>query len=109
MRRPPLVPSNPRETAHSGATGPATAGGAYTPGMSDYTVFVKGRATAYLGGPPLVKMAIDEVVDEETLGGAEMHSRISGLSDYLAVDELACGDCDVAAEPDAIAAASLGA
>ena len=68
--------------------GPATAGGAYTPGMSDYTVFVKGRATAYLGGPPLVKMAIDEVVDEETLGGAEMHSRISGLSDYLAVDEL---------------------
>ena len=68
--------------------GPATAGGAYTPGMSDYTVFVKGRGTAYLGGPPLVKMAIDEVVDEETLGGAEMHSRTSGLSDYLAVDEL---------------------
>jgi acetyl-CoA carboxylase carboxyltransferase component len=68
--------------------GPATAGGAYTPGMSDYTVFVKGRATAYLGGPPLVKMAIDEVVDEETLGGAEMHSRVSGLSDYLAADDL---------------------
>ena len=56
--------------------------------MSDYTVFVKGRGTAYLGGPPLVKMAIDEIVDEETLGGAEMHSRTSGLSDYLAVDEL---------------------
>ncbi len=70
------------------AFGPNTAGGAYTPGMSDYTVFVKGRGTAYLGGPPLVKMAIDEVVDEETLGGAEMHSRTSGLSDYLAVDEL---------------------
>ncbi|MEZ5258999.1 MAG: carboxyl transferase domain-containing protein [Ilumatobacteraceae bacterium] len=68
--------------------GPATAGGAYLPGMSDYTVFVKERATAYLGGPPLVKMAIDEVVDEETLGGAEMHSRTSGLSDYLAHDEL---------------------
>ncbi len=68
--------------------GPNTAGGAYTPGMSDYTVFVKGRATAYLGGPPLVKMAIDEVVDEETLGGAEMHSRTSGLSDYLAADEM---------------------
>ena len=68
--------------------GPATAGGAYVPGMSDYTVFVKGRGTAYLGGPPLVKMAIDEIVDEETLGGAEMHSRVSGLSDYLAVDEL---------------------
>ena len=68
--------------------GPSTAGGAYTPGMSDYTVFVKDRGTAYLGGPPLVKMAIDEDVDEETLGGAEMHSSVSGLSDYLAVDEL---------------------
>ena len=68
--------------------GPATAGGAYVPGMSDYTVFVKERGTAYLGGPPLVKMAIDEIVDEETLGGAEMHSRTSGLSDYLAVDEM---------------------
>lgn len=68
--------------------GPATAGGAYVPGMSDYTVFVKERGTAYLGGPPLVKMAIDEVVDEETLGGAEMHSRTSGLSDYLAIDEV---------------------
>ena len=58
------------------------------PGMSDYTVFVKGRGTAYLGGPPLVKMAIDEIVDEETLGGAEMHSRTSGLSDYMAADEM---------------------
>ncbi len=67
--------------------GPCTAGGAYVPGMSDYTVFVKDRARAYLGGPPLVKMAIDEVVDEETLGGAEMHSRESGLSDHLAIDE----------------------
>jgi acetyl-CoA carboxylase carboxyltransferase component len=68
--------------------GPNTAGGAYTPGMSDYTIFVKERGTAYLGGPPLVKMAIDEVVDEETLGGAEMHARTSGLSDYLAADEM---------------------
>jgi acetyl-CoA carboxylase carboxyltransferase component len=70
------------------AFGPNTAGGAYVPGMSDYSVFVKGRGTAYLGGPPLVKMAIDEVVDAETLGGAEMHARTSGLSDYLAYDEL---------------------
>lgn len=70
------------------AFGPNTAGGAYVPGMSDYTIFVKGRGTAYLGGPPLVKMAIDEIVDEETLGGAEMHSRVSGLSDHLAVDEM---------------------
>ena len=70
------------------AFGPNTAGGAYVPGMSDYTVFVKERGTAYLGGPPLVKMAIDEIVDEETLGGAEMHARTSGLSDYLAADEM---------------------
>jgi acetyl-CoA carboxylase carboxyltransferase component len=68
--------------------GPATAGGAYALGMSDYVVMVRNRAFAYLGGPPLVKMAIDEDVDEETLGGAEMHSRTSGLSDYLAVDEM---------------------
>jgi len=70
------------------AFGPNTAGGAYVPGMSDYTVFVKGRGTAYLGGPPLVKMAIEEIIDEESLGGAEMHSRTSGLSDYLALDEV---------------------
>jgi acyl-CoA carboxylase subunit beta len=68
--------------------GPSTAGGAYTPGMSDYVVMVKDRAQVFLGGPPLVKMAINEDADEETLGGADMHSRISGLSDYLAVDEL---------------------
>ncbi len=67
--------------------GPSTAGGAYVPGMSDYTVFVKDRARAYLGGPPLVKMAIDEDAEEESLGGAEMHSRTSGLSDHLAADE----------------------
>ena len=70
------------------AFGPNTAGGAYVPGMSDYTIFVKERGTAYLGGPPLVKMAIDEIVDEETLGGADMHTRTSGLGDYLAADEM---------------------
>jgi acetyl-CoA carboxylase carboxyltransferase component len=68
--------------------GSSTAGGAYVPGMSDYTVFVDGQAQVFLGGPPLVKMAIDEDADEETLGGADMHSRVSGLSDHLAVDEL---------------------
>ena len=72
----------------TGVFGLNTAGGAYNPGMSDYTVFVKEQGTAYLGGPPLVKMAINEIVDEETLGGAEMHSRTSGLSDYLAADEM---------------------
>ncbi len=67
--------------------GSSTAGGAYVPGMSDYTVFVRGQATAYLGGPPLVKMAIGEEVDDETLGGAEMHATVSGLADYLAEDD----------------------
>lgn len=68
--------------------GNSTAGGAYLPGMSDYVVMVKNQAKVFLGGPPLVKMATGEVVDEESLGGAEMHSRISGLSDYLAENEL---------------------
>jgi acetyl-CoA carboxylase carboxyltransferase component len=67
--------------------GSSTAGGAYMPGMSEYTVFVRNQATVYLGGPPLVKMAINEDVDDETLGGAEMHARESGLADHLAADE----------------------
>jgi acetyl-CoA carboxylase carboxyltransferase component len=67
--------------------GSSTAGGAYVPGMSDYVVLQKEAAKVYLGGPPLVKMAIDEDADEEALGGAEMHARISGLGDYLAQDE----------------------
>lgn len=67
--------------------GNSTAGGAYQPGLSDYTVFVRGQAKVFLGGPPLVKMATGEVADAEELGGAEMHSRVSGLADYLAVDE----------------------
>jgi acetyl-CoA carboxylase carboxyltransferase component len=67
--------------------GSSTAGGAYLPGMSDYTVMVEGRARVFLGGPPLVKMAIGEDADEEELGGALMHARTSGLCDYLARDE----------------------
>lgn len=67
--------------------GSSTAGGAYVPGMSDYVVMQKDAAKVFLGGPPLVKMAIDEDADEETLGGADMHARISGLADYLALDE----------------------
>ncbi len=67
--------------------GSSTAGGAYVPGMSDYAVFVRHKAYAYLGGPPLVKMATGEETDDETLGGAEMHARVSGLADYLAEDD----------------------
>ena len=68
--------------------GPSTAGGAYVPGMSDYAVLVKQQARVYLGGPPLVKMATGEVADEEALGGAEMHTAVSGVGDYLAEDEV---------------------
>ncbi len=68
--------------------GNATAGGAYVPGMSDYAIFQKQKAKVFLAGPPLVKMATNEVSTDEELGGAEMHSRISGVSDYLAEDEL---------------------
>ncbi len=67
--------------------GNSTAGGAYVPGMCDYSVLVAGQAKVFLGGPPLVKMATGEESDDESLGGAEMHSRVSGLSDYFAVDE----------------------
>lgn len=68
--------------------GSSTAGGAYIPGMSDYAVFVKDAARVFLAGPPLVKMATGEASDEESLGGATMHSRVSGVSDFLAEDEL---------------------
>ena len=67
--------------------GNSTAGGAYVPGMSDYTVMVAGGAKVFLGGPPLVKMATGEESDDESLGGADMHARVSGLADYLAADE----------------------
>ncbi|ORE09323.1 ClpP/crotonase [Rhizopus microsporus var. microsporus] len=67
--------------------GSSTAGGAYIPGMSDYVIMVQKQAQVFLGGPPLVQMATGEVVDAESLGGADMHSRVSGLSDQLAVDE----------------------
>src|SRR5262245_49108151 len=69
--------------------GSSTAGGAYIPGMSDYVAMVRGQAKVFLGGPPLVKMATGEEVDDETLGGAEMHARASGVADYLAEDDRA--------------------
>jgi 3-methylcrotonyl-CoA carboxylase beta subunit len=67
--------------------GSSTAGGAYVPGLSDYTVMVKKQAKVFLAGPPLVKMATGEEVDDESLGGAEMHTRVSGLGDYLAEND----------------------
>lgn len=67
--------------------GNATAGGAYVPGMSDFAIFQKQAAKVFLAGPPLVKMATNEVATDEELGGAEMHSRVSGVSDFLAEDE----------------------
>ncbi|MFD4583049.1 acyl-CoA carboxylase subunit beta [Streptomyces sp. NPDC058434] len=67
--------------------GNSTAGGAYVPGMSDHTVMIKERSKVFLGGPPLVKMATGEESDDESLGGAEMHARTSGLADHYAVDE----------------------
>ena len=68
--------------------GNSTAGGAYVPGMSDHVVMIKERSKVFLAGPPLVKMATGEESDDESLGGAEMHARISGLADYFAADEL---------------------
>ncbi|WP_327288040.1 acyl-CoA carboxylase subunit beta [Streptomyces sp. NBC_01198] len=67
--------------------GNSTAGGAYIPGMSDHVIMVKERAKVFLGGPPLVKMATGEESDDESLGGADMHARISGLADHFALDE----------------------
>ncbi|HZX03192.1 acyl-CoA carboxylase subunit beta [Kribbella sp.] len=67
--------------------GNSTAGGAYIPGMSDHVVMVDGGAKVFLAGPPLVKMATGEDADDESLGGASMHARQSGLADYFAVDE----------------------
>ena len=67
--------------------GSCTAGGAYVPAMSDETVMVKKQATIFLGGPPLVKAATGEVVSAENLGGADLHTRESGVADHYAVDD----------------------
>src|SRR6266581_851205 len=67
--------------------GSCTAGGAYVPAMSDESIIVKGQGTIFLAGPPLVKAATGEVVSAEELGGADVHSRISGVTDHYAVDD----------------------
>ncbi len=71
----------------SAVFGGCTAGGAYIPALSDETIMVRGNARIHLGGPSIVKVAINETVDGETLGGAEMHTTVSGVSDHLAEDE----------------------
>jgi acetyl-CoA carboxylase carboxyltransferase component len=67
--------------------GSCTAGGAYVPAMSDETIIVKGTGTIFIGGPPLVKAATGEDVSAEELGGADVHTRISGVADYFAEDD----------------------
>ncbi|WP_313314671.1 carboxyl transferase domain-containing protein [Pulveribacter sp.] len=68
--------------------GSCTAGGAYVPAMSDETIIVKNQGTIFLGGPPLVKAATGEVVSAEDLGGGDVHTRLSGVADHLAQDDL---------------------
>ena len=67
--------------------GPCTAGGAYVPAMSDESIIVENQGTIFLAGPPLVKAATGEVVSAEDLGGGKLHSSMSGVTDYLAVDD----------------------
>src|SRR5207302_1629999 len=67
--------------------GSCTAGGAYVPAMSDESIIVKGQGTIFLGGPPLVEAATGEVVTAEELGGAEVHTRISGVADHYALND----------------------
>ena len=67
--------------------GSCTAGGAYVPAMADVSIIVKEQGTIFLAGPPLVKAATGEVVDAETLGGGDVHTRLSGVADQLAEDD----------------------
>ncbi|WP_353210675.1 carboxyl transferase domain-containing protein [Rhodovarius sp.] len=68
--------------------GSCTAGGAYVPAMCDESIMVRNQATIFLGGPPLVKAATGEVVSAEDLGGADVHTRLSGVADHMAVDDM---------------------
>src|SRR5437660_3874577 len=68
--------------------GSCTAGGAYVPAMSDETIIVKNQGTIFLGGPPLVKAATGEVVTAEDLGGGDVHTRLSGVADHLAQNDM---------------------
>ena len=91
--------------------GSCTAGGAYVPAMSDEAVIVRGTGTIFLGGPPLVKAATGEEVTAEELGGADVHSRLSGVTDHLAADdEHAIAICrEIVSQPRRPAARAMGA
>lgn len=67
--------------------GSATAGGAYQPGLSDYVIMIRKQSTVYLAGPPLLKAATGEIATDEEIGGAEMHSEVSGVADFLAEND----------------------
>jgi geranyl-CoA carboxylase beta subunit len=73
--------------------GSSTAGGAYIPGLSDYVIMVRNRAKVFLAGPPLLKAATGEIATDEQLGGAELHSVTSGVSDYMADDDREAIEC----------------
>jgi len=83
--------------------GECTAGGAYIPALSDEVVMTAGNSSVHLGGPQIVKAAIREIVDRDTLGGAEMHSTVSGVSDHFARDEM-----EAIAKPATSSARSIG-
>ena len=90
--------------------GSCTAGGAYVPAMSDETVIVRDQGTIFLGGPPLVKAATGEEVTAEELGGGEVHSRTSGVTDHHAVNDAhALRSCARSSPPAPAAAAAVGA
>ena len=67
--------------------GSCTADGAYVPAMSDESIIVRNQGTIFLGGPPLVRAATGEIVSAEELGGADVHSRVSGVTDHCAIDD----------------------
>ncbi len=73
--------------------GSSTAGGAYLPGLSDYVIMVRNRAKVFLAGPPLLKAATGEIATDEELGGAELHSTVSGVSDYMVENDQEAIDC----------------
>ncbi|KAH7072482.1 carboxyl transferase [Paraphoma chrysanthemicola] len=81
------VRTSKRQASCAVVFGSCTAGGAYHPALSDYSIFVKDQAQVFLGGPPLVKMATGEVIGAEELGGAKVHAQVTGLADQMAEDE----------------------